>query len=590
MGRFVLEATARDGHARILNWQPSEGQAATTPNLIVPVTGDSPVPAWAEVLLADQADPERITLVSDGTWFHPRGQTGELVVHAPQPTATHQVQVLGVGEEIAVFHDAGGWASNPQRLVPAFIEAKAQAGCGKAFWAPAVGTPADYAVWAYAGVDLFDASPLLLAAVRGEALTVDGPLPLAEAEALYGDGAWDVDDLMAFNLEQARQELARVRAAIQKGQLRALAERRCYTSPATVALLRRFDRQHGHLEAMTPARREEDVPCMTQESLWAPSVERFRRRFQDDYTPPAGADTLVLLPCSARKPYRLSTSHRYFQRALDDSGMRHRCHEVMVTSPLGLVPRDLEDTYPANRYDVPVTGHWNRDEEAIIRYQLAALLERGDYKHVVAHVSASTYTFLRDLLPDGTHHTGHTHHVQSKADCDRLRDTLREIKKADAQKGDIAMHQQRKLMDLQGMLSHQVGPGAAEALVDGAKAHGKVPFVKLVKDGTQLGMTTIDRGMVSFTIEGADIVAAHETKRVFIEDFWPRKTGSLFAVGVTHADGDVREGDDVSVCFQGPDGVEVRACGTAQMNGVEMADMKRGVAVTLRHVRKEGGA
>ena len=394
---------------------------------------------------------------------------------------------------------------------------------------------------------------------------------------------------MAFNLDQARQELKRIHAAIQKGQLRALAERRCYASPESVALLRRFDRQHGHLEGATAARREEDVPCMTQESLWAPAVERFRRKFQDQYVPPPTADTLVLLPCSARKPYRLSTSHRYFQRALDDSGMRHRCHEVMVTSPLGLVPRDLEDTYPANRYDVPVTGHWNRDEEAIIRYQLAALLERGDYKHVVAHVSASTYTFLRDLLPDGTHHTGHSHHVQSKADCDRLRDTLRAIRDADKQPSDRAMWSLRKRDDLQAMLSYQVGPGAAEALVEGAKAHGKVPFVKLVRDGTQLGMTTIDRGLMSFTIDGADVVAAHETKRVFIEDFWPRKTGSLFAVGVSHADADVREGDDVSVCFQGPDGVEVRACGIAQMSGPEMADMKRGVAVTLRHVRKEGG-
>lgn len=584
----MLEATARDGHARILNWEPSEGQAVTTPNLIVPVTGDSPVPAWAEVVLADEADPERVTLLSDGTWFHPRGAEGPMVVRAPQPTATHQVQVLDVAGELAIFHDAGGWASNPQRLVPAFIEAKAQAGYGKAFWAPALGTPADYAVWAYVGVDLFDASPLLLAAVRGEALTVDGPLLLAEAESLYGEGeTWDVDRLMAFNLEQAHQELRRVRAAIRKGQLRGLAERRCYQSPETVALLRRFDRQHGHLEAMAPGRREEDVPCMTQESLWAPAVERFRRRFQDQYTPPPSADTLVLLPCSARKPYRLSTSHRYFQRALDDSGMRARCHEVMVTSPLGLVPRDLEDTYPANRYDVPVTGHWNRDEEAIIRYQLAALLERGDYKHVVAHVSASTYTFLRDLLPEGTHHTGHTHHVQSKVDCDRLRDTLRAIKKDDPKKGDIASAQARKRDDLQAMLSYQVGPAAAEALVDGAKAHGKVPFVKLAK-GEQLGMTTIDRGQMSFTIHGADIVAAHETKRVFIEDFWPKKTGSLFAVGVTHADPDVREGDDVVVVCKTKAGIDVRACGIAQMNGVEMADMKRGVAVTLRHVRKQG--
>ena len=34
----------------------------------------------------------------------------------------------------------------------------------------------------------------------------------------------------------------------------------------------------------------------------------------------------------------------------------------MVTSPLGLVPRSLEDFWPAAHYDIPVTGDWDSDE------------------------------------------------------------------------------------------------------------------------------------------------------------------------------------------------------------------------------------
>ena len=34
----------------------------------------------------------------------------------------------------------------------------------------------------------------------------------------------------------------------------------------------------------------------------------------------------------------------------------------MVTSPLGLVPRDLEEVWPAGHYDIPVTGDWTQDE------------------------------------------------------------------------------------------------------------------------------------------------------------------------------------------------------------------------------------
>ena len=136
----MLEALSRDGRARVLQWSPSEGQDVRTPELIVPRTSQTPVPAWAAITLTDAPTGDGIELLSTGTWFFPSKANGPLVVAAPQPTGTHQVQVLAVGEELAVFHDAGGWASNPERLVPAFIEAKTQATPGRLFWAPARGS------------------------------------------------------------------------------------------------------------------------------------------------------------------------------------------------------------------------------------------------------------------------------------------------------------------------------------------------------------------------------------------------------------------------------------------------------------------
>ena len=63
----------------------------------------------------------------------------------------------------------------------------------------------------------------------------------------------------------------------------------------------------------------------------------------------------MLLP---RKPYSSSRSHKAFRRAINHSS----AHEVIVTSPLGLVPRDLEEVWPAGHYDIPVTGDWTLDE------------------------------------------------------------------------------------------------------------------------------------------------------------------------------------------------------------------------------------
>ena len=86
-------------------------------------------------------------------------------------------------------------------------------------------------------------------------------------------------------------------------------------------------------------------------------------RVRDEYLPPLHQrEVLVLLPCSAKKPYRLSQSHYRFRRAIKDL----RIHEVMVTAPLGLVPRELEDLWPAANYDIPVTGNWDSDELLVI--------------------------------------------------------------------------------------------------------------------------------------------------------------------------------------------------------------------------------
>ncbi len=573
----MIETAHRDGRARILVWNPSESASVRTPELIVPDTKRFPAPE-ASVALRSQPTGEGIEIIADGTWFHPTQAQGTLVLHAPMPGPTAQVQVIALSDDVAVWHDAVGWASNPQHTIGALIDARMQASMGKALWAPGVGTPASYALWAYLGVDLFDASAIQLASIRGEVLTVDGSLTVVEAEEVLG-GTWDTDRIWQHNLATAQEELRRIHAAIRNGTLRALVERRVLHNPATVALLRRFDREHAYLEAAAPANSTTAVPCMTVDSLWMPAVERFRRRLRDAYQPPASADILVILPCSARKPYKLSQSHRYFARALDDSGVRHRCHEVMVTSPLGIVPRELEDVYPASRYDVPVTGHWSRDEEALIREQVAALVAKHDYHHVVAHVPASTFTFLRDLLPEHTVHTAHGRPAGIE-DCNRLRQALRDIRDADKKPSGPVVWKQRKLEDMQALASYQFGAEAAAALVDGAEAHGKVPYVKVRGPEGQRAMTAGDRGLLSLTLHGAACLVPHGTKQVRIGNFPIRKTGSLFAVGVEGATPDVRPGDDVVVVHDGM----VRAIGIAEMSGEEMTAMKRGIAVRMRHV------
>ena len=584
----MLEVSAFDGRARAALWQPKDGKDAPslrTPALLFPETSLAAAPAWTAAIVTAKptGDAGRIELVSGGTWFHPlnEGQAG-LRVPAVKPAPSTVVQVLEVGVELAVFHDALGWATNPASMAKALAEARTKATPGRLLWAPGLGAPADYALWAYLGVDLFDASPLLLAATRGIALTVEGPMPAADMQALHG-GSWDLDRLVAHNLETARAELALVAHHITKGTLRFLAERRIYAGASSVELLRRLDREHSYLEAATPRHRAVPLPAMTAEALTMPEVEAFRRKLRSDYQPPRSAKVLVLLPCSQRKPYKTSRSHRAFARVLDDSGIRGHLHEVMITSPLGLVPREIEEVYPANQYDIPVTGHWMRDEEAIVREQLADLLSKHDYTHVVVHTGQATFDGMRDLLPENVRHTC-LGHPTGKDDLNRLAAELARLKPLVGAQDARVAGRDRRIEDLRSLLTFQFNPAIAAEFTDGAHAQGRMPYVKLLKGDVQLGQTTPDRGVLSLTVDGARILAKHGVKRVYIQDFKPKATSTLFAVGVESADPDVRAGDEVVVMHKD----DVRACGVAQMDSASMTHLKRGSAVTLRHTVASG--
>jgi len=58
--------------------------------------------------------------------------------------------------------------------------------------------------------------------------------------------------------------------------------------------------------------------------------------------------------------------------------------------------------------------------------------------------------------------------------------------------------------------------------------------------------------------------------------------GNLFAIGVKDADLSIRIGDEAIITLNG----QVRGVGVAAMSGREMKDLKRGIAVKIRHKAK----
>ena len=172
----------------------------------------------------------------------------------------------------------------------------------------------------------------------------------------------------------------------KNGTLRSLVDKQSLNSPNLVEHLRVHDKIYSQQEGLLSSHvdSEKILDCSSPNTLNDPVVNEWCDFISNQYTAPEGLDNvLILLPCSARKPYRLSKSHGRFIRAINSNS----CHEVMVTSPLGLVPRDLEEIWPASHYDIPVTGDWTNDELIRTQTMLDSLLSRHNYNLVINHSS-----------------------------------------------------------------------------------------------------------------------------------------------------------------------------------------------------------
>jgi archaeosine synthase len=257
----------------------------------------------------------------------------------------------------------------------------------------------------------------------------------------------------------------------------------------------------------------------------------------------------------------LSQSHRRFQQAIAG-----RAHELIVTSPLGLVPRELECCYPAGHYDVPVTGYWDAEECAGISGILSRYFARHQYNRVIAHLDGGALKVAE----------------QAAQACGiTLEYACKEHPGSDAALATLnkALSGERRVKDdrLHGMLSWQFN---VEIDTRGISARGHFPELFYSKGTTQIFSLDTGTGMLRPTFDGWNLIPAGY--RVHIDDFIPE--GDILAPGVANADPEIREGDEVLVI-----GARAMAVGRAAMPAWEMQKSRRGVAVRVRKIKRLNG-
>jgi archaeosine synthase alpha-subunit len=518
-----------------------------------------------------------------GTVVH-RSSAAVAVVHAPFADGALDELRKDPPGLVVLGNAAALWAEG-EAFVEAIGAIRSHLGAGPLLWSPRVALPHRVPLLAYLGVDLVDTTEGLLRAARGTFLDpvlgeIDAAASRAEracpCPACAADPPGSLTEHARAVYERALRE---TRAALRGERLRELVEARLAAEPALAEQLRYADRHLAPLlEAFAPVTGGTVRPYVLAEAHRRPEMARFRTRLLERYRPPPSKSVLLVVPCSRTKPYRLSPSHRRLARAVADLAGLERLHIVSVSSPIGLVPQELEDLPPARHYDIPVTGDWREEERTSVLEGLGHLLGAGAYRAVFLHLDPKEYAFLsearhQDLPFTWTAPDGRTGSPDSLG---RLRQelgtALAELPRVPG--GPLAVVRE----ELFEVASVQFGRAAAERLLaPPLRLQGRPWFQRLTSNGTDLASLRSERGLFHLTIAGARRMG-EGLPRIEV-DAAVRLDGDLFVPGIVSADPAIRAGDEVALYRSG----ELVAAGEAALPGPLLEALGRGLAVHVRH-------
>jgi len=504
-----------------------------------------------------------------------------------------QIDTLSqIGFDMYILKNLGEIMGNPRQLVEFIVKVRERIQPDSLVYAPGLIHPAYYSHLIYSGVDIFDTT-LMIQEARRDSLLLEGgskkigelvELPcncqICEAYSISGmvkmPSKQRFYKLLQHNILFATSVLKRIRLDIREGFLRERVELSSHYSPTLAAYLRILDKNHfNFLEEYTQIAKKGIVYCIGPESYHRPEIERFRKRISERYTPISGIRTVVILPCSAKKPYSLSQSHKRFREVIRHFG-KGLIQEVIISSPLGLIPRELEQVYPAAHYDIPVTGDWDQEEIEIASASISKYFEKLDKETVlIAHLDGG----YREACLKASNLSGKEVIFTEISGNVAGEKSLSNLKRALEEYADLSgAREVSKIDSLRKVVDYQFGIGAGEKLIPNNAdiKRDRMGNVKILLDRKLVALFNQTYGLFKLTLRGAESLANF--------GYWIEFDGAtisgtnLFAPGVKDADPQIRPEDFVMIynCSK-----ELIAMGISNMSGLEMKRSKKGIAVKL---------
>ncbi|MFQ6053539.1 MAG: tRNA guanosine(15) transglycosylase TgtA [Candidatus Bathyarchaeia archaeon] len=191
--------------------------------------------------------------------------------------------------------------------------------------------------------------------------------------------------LAEHNLYVSMAEMDAVKQAISEGGLWELLEARSRAHPALASALRRISVYRDALERRSLHGKGRGLFIFDAAGLARPEVTRHIRRMEANYSPPGGADRLLLAAAPKTKPFLRAPQYRRLRREMEkamgcaSSGV----HICFYTAPFGVVPVELSETHPLSQFEMVENPDGEMTE--FVSEQVERYVESGGYPSVILH-------------------------------------------------------------------------------------------------------------------------------------------------------------------------------------------------------------
>ncbi|MFX1571066.1 MAG: DUF5591 domain-containing protein [Promethearchaeota archaeon] len=256
--------------------------------------------------------------------------------------------------------------------------------------------PKYYPLLVYLGIDLIDSSYSMFLSAENFYDTIEYLLPIYKIKyfpcscvACRGNlfnllknkySSEKIDLLSLHNLITANNYINKTKQYLNNEDFRAFVEKSSLDDTTLISMLKILDKEYFEvIKYETPInQKSKEVKSLGPLSYNRPDFKQFRERLVQNFEPEPWTTLIILLPCSAKKPYSESRSHKKFYSVLRKFSEFPTFQELILTSPLGCIPIQLENVYPVNSYDISVTGEWDNEEINITSEMLTQLVEKYD--------------------------------------------------------------------------------------------------------------------------------------------------------------------------------------------------------------------